>query len=69
MNFHKNSVASGKITVWANRFSVYGTQKTVPLTQVSVYRTQKIFAHFWQNVEFSFRTQNQNSTSFQGFGM
>ena len=56
-------------TVWANEFSVYGTQKTVRLAQVSVYRTQKIFDHFWQNIEFSFGTQNQNSSPFQGFRM
>ena len=28
-------------TVWANEFSVYGTQKPVPMAQFSVYHTQK----------------------------
>ena len=54
-------------SVWANLISVYGTQKPVHCTQISVYATQKILANFLQNVEFVFGTQNQNSYTFQGF--
>ena len=32
--------------VWGNEFSVYGTQKPVHCTQISVYATQKILANF-----------------------
>ena len=53
--------------VWAIEFSVYGTQKPVHCTQNSVYVPWKIWANFVQNVEFSFRTKNQNSCTFQGF--
>ena len=51
-------------SVWANQFSVYGTQKPVHCTQISVYATQKIFANFLQNVEFSCGTKI--STHFKG---
>ena len=43
---------------------MYGTQKPVHCTQISVYATQKIFANFLQNVEFSFGTKN--FTHFKG---
>ena len=49
------------MAVWANEFSVYGTQKPVHCAQISVYATQKILANILQNVEFVFGTQNQNS--------
>ena len=46
-------------------FSAYGTQKPVHCAQISVYCTQKFFAYFLQNVEFSCGTQNQYSCTFQ----
>ena len=48
------------------QFSVCDTQTPVHYTQINVYCTWKIVAHFLQNVEFSFGTQTQLFCTFQG---
>ena len=53
-------------SVWANEVSVYGTQKTVPSAQVSVYRTQNFFAHFGKMLNFCLEPRTKILAHFKG---
>ena len=52
--------------VWVNEFSVYATQKTVSLAQVSVYRTHFFLPIFGKMLNFCLEPRTEILADFKG---